>query len=452
MAASIQTRPREAPAATVAWVLSLAVHLGLASCVVGLAFRNWAREEHEAAALRQTRDREVEVDVELAAAGRGVTVSSAHAEREGETPTPTGGDLVARVDDGERGRGGDFAASLKAIHLTDRDEALRLSPDLVSRLDRDQQQRIKSSLSRASHEDRRATTRPMEATFIASGKGERQERRDVASTDPSRGAHEALDPAVVGGELGALPSYAGELSAAPASQLAVASADRSPGNARVGGTSASPGLGVHGARPGLDHRASAAAASARPDVTQGPIAVASIDKARPRDDVDSEQEVATLVRSLVHASAAGGVAGDGRGGSGGGGDTAFGGLAGSGSHGRPLGTGAGDLFDIDTTDPRLLPYFRHVHAKIEPLWANAFPRSAIVELKQGTVIVEFVIDASGAARVIWPPLRPSGIAEFDLNCAEAIRKASPFERIPASLGVRSLRIRAPFTARSPIVN
>ena len=363
---------------------------------------------------------------------------------------------MARVDDGERGRGGDATAALKAIHLTDSDRSVRLSPDLVSRLDRDQQQRIKSSLSRASREDRRATTRPMEATFIASGAGHRQERRPVAAADPSRGAHEAIAPGVVGGELGgapsSLPPYAGELSSGVASPQAPAMADGRRGAALQGGLRDSPGVGVHGMPPGADHRASAAVASARPDVTQGAIAVASMDKSRPRDDVDSEQEVSTLVRSLVHASVAGGLTGEGRGGSGGGGDTASGAASGTGSHAAPLGVGAGSLFDLDTADPRLMPYFRRIHAKVEPLWANAFPRSAIVELKQGTVILEFVIDASGAARVLWPPLRPSGIPEFDRNCADALRKASPFDPIPASLGVRSLRVKAPFTARSAIVN
>jgi allantoinase len=49
---------------------------------------------------------------------------------------------------------------------------------------------------------------------------------------------------------------------------------------------------------------------------------------------------------------------------------------------------------------------------------------------------------------------PSGIDEFDRNCADAIRKAGPFEPIPQALkdrGYTQLRIRAPFEARNPIV-
>ena len=99
-----------------------------------------------------------------------------------------------------------------------------------------------------------------------------------------------------------------------------------------------------------------------------------------------------------------------------------------------------------------MPYFRRLHAKLDPLWANAFPRSAMLELKQGTVIIDFTIDENGTAHVTWPPTRTSGIEEFDRNCADAIRKASPFDPIPASLGKHVLHIRAPFTSRSTIVD
>jgi TonB family protein len=158
------------------------------------------------------------------------------------------------------------------------------------------------------------------------------------------------------------------------------------------------------------------------------------------------------VRSLVHASVAGGLPGEGRGGTAGPApDPGAGGTQGRGSTARALGSGDGDVFDLYTSDPALLPYFRKLKAKIDPLWANAFPKSAMIELKQGMVILEFTIAADGSARVSWPPLRPSGIDEFDRNCADAIKRASPFEPIPASLGKSSLRIRAPFDARNPVV-
>jgi TonB family protein len=189
----------------------------------------------------------------------------------------------------------------------------------------------------------------------------------------------------------------------------------------------------------------------RPDVALGPVSVQAAERNRIRDDVDAEQEVATVLRALVHRSTAGGQLGEGRGGSGGGGDPGAGGDRGAGSHPQPVGDGLSDWFDINTNDPRLVPYFRRLQARIEPLWADAFPRSAILELKQGTVILEFIVAQDGSAKVTWPPLRPSGIDEFDRNCADAIRRAGPFEPIPRELGRASLRIRAPFDRTSSIV-
>jgi TonB family protein len=191
-------------------------------------------------------------------------------------------------------------------------------------------------------------------------------------------------------------------------------------------------------------------------VTESAPSIPGIWDGRPNDTVDSDQEVANTVRSLVHASVAGGLPGEGRGGS----ESpaldpgAGGGTTGRASVARPLGSGDGELVDWNTNDPMLLPYFRKIHAKVNPLWANAFPKSAMVELKQGTVILDFTIASDGTATVAWPPVRPSGIEEFDRNCADAIRRASPFDPLPQALkdlGRTSLRIRAPFVAKNPIV-
>ena len=54
----------------------------------------------------------------------------------------------------------------RAIHLEDRAEPFRYSPDALSRLDRDQVQRLRTANERASYEDRRATTHPMELIFF----------------------------------------------------------------------------------------------------------------------------------------------------------------------------------------------------------------------------------------------------------------------------------------------
>jgi TonB family protein len=357
-------------------------------------------------------------------------------------PTTLGGAAVARLDTRSIGEGGDLTVDRPAVHLSDADDRMRLSPDLLSRLDRDQVQRIRSSRERASWEDRRATTHPSELTFVLSGAGDLLERRPESRVSPSRGARIARSPSTLGGE------FVGSSSSAPELEPGAEAAASGP---RVGGPTSSPGRGVRAGSPGMDHRASADVGRARPDVEMAAVAVQAAEKGRVKDDIDAEQEVATTLRALVHASTAGGVAGTGRGGTRGGGDPGAGGAEGVGSHPAPRGDGMGDSFDIDTSDPRLVPYFRRVQARIEPLWAHAFPRSAMLDLKQGTVILEFRVSRDGGVKVYWPPLRPSGVEEFDRNCADAIRRAGPFDPIPPELGRDALHIRAPFVASSAIV-
>jgi TonB family protein len=375
--------------------------------------------------------------IDLPVVGDGIRVEQARVDPTGDPPRIGGGQTVPRLDTGADGQGGDPTSRAQALNLADRDEQLRLSPDMVSRLDRDQLQRLRVARNRQSWEDRRSTTHPTELTLIVTGPGIVLERRPDALTAPSRGDLQSPSPSVRGGEIGG-PGDEGE-------------GNRPPGGAQAGSIASEPGAGMLDARPGLDHRSSAPIASARPDVTAGPVAVPARDPARPRDDVDSDQEVATTVRSLVHASTSGGAQGEGRGGSGGGGDPGAGGGDGAGSHARPMGVGEGDVLEFWTSDPRLLPYFRMLHARIDPLWAHAFPKSALLELRQGTVILVFTVQADGRVSVQWPPARPSGVDEFDRNCADAIRRAAPLPPIPRELGVSSLTIRAPFVASNPPV-
>jgi TonB family protein len=379
------------------------------------------------------------VTIELPTVGDGVLMEDRPVDPTGETPRVSGGSTVAHLDTGKPGHGGDAHVPVPALNLADGDERMRLSPDPLSRLDRDQLQRMRVARVRESWEDRRSTTHPTELTLVVTGPGTLLERRPAAPAEPSRGALHSPSAGVRGGTLGAsAPGEAGPTS--------------SPvGGAQVGSTLGAPGVGVARSNPGLDHRESAPIASARPDVTRAPVSVPANESARPRDDVDSDQEVATTVRSLLHASTAGGAPGEGQGGAGGGGQAGAGANGGAGSHARVLGVGEGDIFDFWTTDPRLIPYFRLLHAKIDPLWVNAFPKSALLEGKQGTVILQFVVHADGHATVQWPPSRPSGVDEFDRNCADAIRRAAPFPPIPHELGVSSLTIRAPFVANNPAV-
>jgi TonB family protein len=326
-----------------------------------------------------------------------------------------------------------------ATNLSDRDDRLRRTLDPIDRLDRDQASRIKSDRERASWEDRRSSKEPMDLTFLASGDGTRAERRTPSPRDPSRGGAPRTMASVQGGVLGDRPRPPDD---GPDPRADV-------GADRDGSRESAPGMGVHDGRVGRDHRAGAHVMRARPDVVVAAVSVPAARRGRPRDDVDSDQEVATAVRSLVHTSTAGGVIADGHGGSAGGGEAGAGGLAGAGSMGRPMGPGDSEWWDLNTNDPRFLPYFRRIHSKLDPLWA--FPLEAALELRQGTVIFDVTIAPNGSATPAWPPRRPSGVPEFDRNCFEAIQRASPFDPVPPALGAGELHVRMPFDAKNYVV-
>jgi TonB family protein len=420
----------------VAVVASLAIHVALTLSP------SWAARSSVAPPISEERSpvaaESTSIALELPSVAEGLALEERPPDPVGEPPTPPSGDTVAHPDTERSGRGGEVSAKEQALNLADENERMRLSPDLLSRLDRDEIQRLRAARSRASWEDRRSTPHPAELTLVASGIGTVEERRALAATAPSRGALESPLANVLGSAVGS-----------EASDQTVADAPRSGGD-RIGSTSEAPGAGLREGRAGVDHRASAPVASARPSIARATVAVLASARALPRDDLDSEQEVAATLRSIVHASTAGGVVGDGIGGSPGPGDPGAGGSEPEGLRARVLGSADGTIYDYFTSDPRLISYFRRIHAKVDPLWSNAFPKSALLNFEQGTVILEFTVFADGRVAVRWPPLRPSGIDEFDRNCAAAIRRAAPFPPIPSALGT-SLRIRAPFVASNPIV-
>jgi TonB family protein len=418
------------------WVASVSLHaLMMGALGWAVAAHTWTRAPTPIAVAPEPSPAPDDlVGVELPSAFEGSEVEEGITVADGVPPTPSGGETIARVDTGNVGKGGG-PTSARAIHMADRDEGEIMTPDLPSRLDRDQIQRIETSRTRASWEDRRATTEPMELTFLAFGSGDTQERRPKAERDPSRGAMRARPASVIGGPRGG-----------PLPDDAAAQAGRC-GGPSAGSLSASPGVGKRSARAGQDHRLGASLATGKPDVQRAAVSIPATDKDKPRDTIDTTQEVSQMVQSIVHASATGGAPGFGIGGSEGGASPGAGGHGGAGSHPAPLGGGLGDYFDLDTSDPRLLPYFRKIRAKVNPLWS--FPKSAALDGKTGLVILEVTIAEDGTATVKWPPLRPSGIDEFDRNCADAFRKAQPFDPIPRALGIKELRIRAPFNSTSP---
>jgi TonB family protein len=335
-----------------------------------------------------------------------------------------GGEGQPRPDMDHRGRGGTDTADDPALNLADRDEEAVLSPELRSRFDRSQIQRIRSARHRASLEDWRASREPMELTFVASGHSvtDRPERRTPSDRDPSAGAGDSGAPRQRGGALGA-----GEIPAG------IGEARREPGGPIEGVDRASPGVGVRDGVTGEDHRASAKVAFARPEVQEGTPSIPAAVQGRASDTVDAEQEVALALQSIVHASNAGGAAGPGHGGQNGAGPSGSGGVAGQGSTSRAIGNGVGAGFDSNPQDRRRTDYIRRVSSKLYAATAHAFPHWAAAEGMQGISIVTFTILANGSVASVTLT-RPSGIPELDENCRQAVLHVGPLDPLPPEMG------------------
>jgi TonB family protein len=341
-----------------------------------------------------------------------------------------GGEATPRPDTGTRGRGGEDTGA-PATNLADRDDERALVSEIPSRIDRTQVQRIDAGERRASREDWRASRTPMELTFLASGRsGSRPERRQYAVHDPSSGGRQHGRASELGGALG----REAEASEPLGVKLSV-------GGAEQGVAAPSEGIGVRDGVAGKDARASAEVPLARPWVPEGTPSVPADSEGRPQDNVDSEQEVALAMQSIVRASTAGGAPGQGSGGQAGPGKAGSGGERGAQSTADALGTGHGDSVDASALDRRRTDYLRRVLSRIHPLWKDAFPKWAIAEGLGGTVVVSFVISANGSvatARVS----RSSGIPEFDENCRKAVLRGAPFDPLPAELGQKRGRCRS----------
>ncbi|HEX4447286.1 MAG TPA: hypothetical protein VH044_11140, partial [Polyangiaceae bacterium] len=266
---------------------SVAVHAVLTAGLFFLAYRSLATQEATEVASAPAAAAPVAILLDLPAVGSGTFVDEQPIDPTGDVPRITAGDEVARVDEGRSGRGGDPTVREPALNLADVDEHMRLSPDPLNRLDRDQLQRLRVARKRASWEDRRSTTHPAELTLVVSGSGHVFERRPVAALDPSRGALQSPRSSVPGAALGAAPDPGDD----------DPDTSRALGGKTRGSREAAPGQGLIDGRSGRDHRLSAPIASARPAITLGPVSVPAADRALPTDDVDGHQEVATTLRS-----------------------------------------------------------------------------------------------------------------------------------------------------------
>ncbi len=428
-----------------AWFVSILAHLvalGLGGLLVAASLGRRGQVEGQA---RPALPQDDTVEIELPTVVDGSLLVNPTPLRD---PPPVavargGGEAMPRLDTGHKGRGGDDTSPTPALNLADRDDDMLLSPEVMSRLDRSQIQRLRASSRRASREDWRASREPMELTFLAMGhdaKSTRPEHRRPAAFDPSSGGRSWGPAQREGGALGAadLPVGVGESA-------------RQVGGPVEGGEHASSGRGVRDGAPGHDSRDTARVANARPMVNEGTPSVPSNVRDRPTDNQDSEQEIATRMQSILGSSNAGGSAGVGRGGQAGAGPAGAGGTVGPGSTAHALGTGQGDGIDVDPRDRRRLDYIRQIHAKLAPYtaWRKLISVSAAVDGVQGVVVVTCTILADGTVAAATLT-RTSGVPELDENYRRAILKAAPFGPLPPELGT-TFRLALPLDMRNPAV-
>jgi TonB family protein len=350
---------------------------------------------------------------------------------------PGGGEQVARPELHRAGRGGSLESSQAALNLADSFDGLTLDRDPLNRFDRSQVQRIDTSKQRKSLDDRRATPSPTELSFLATGPGRVLERRQVSRANPSNGSLSGGEPSAVGSELGG-PGV--ERGLGP---------EAKPGGNSPGAERARDAAGIASGATSRDYRFSAAVAVARPQVPKARAAVPAPELGRPNDTIDSSQDVASAVASLIHASNAGArQRGTGPGGESGGGNPAAGGLQGAGSRSLPSGTGPGPARDSGS-DARLGAYTAALRSRLAG-WEQAFPIWAIAEGRGGIATLAFTILPDGRITEL-KVARSSGIEEFDRKLLDHVRRSAPFAPPPAILGQRSLPLLFTFDALNPAV-
>ena len=351
--------------------------------------------------------------------------------------TAIGGRHAPRPDMERAGRGGERTSAEPATNLASSIDPIALERDPETERARSQVSRLRTAWQRESRDDRRATPTPMELTFLATGGGHIQARRAYAPTDPARGI-------VSGGIASALGSRTG-------GQGASAAEDGLEPDAALGGPIAGAevkllGQGARDGRDAQDFHDSARVLFARPLVPSARAALPSEVRGRPNDTLDSSQEVASRVSSLLHASSAGGEPGPGVGGEVGGGAPGSLGTHGVGSRSSASGAGFGRDF---ADDPGFAGYSRALRGQLARLLAHAFPEWAIVAGRGGHVIFEMTLRADGkplGVRIV----RPSGVVDYDQNVLAAVRSHPTFGRLPEAFGAPA-QFRVSWDALNPVV-
>ena len=319
--------------------------------------------------------------------------------------------------------------------LAARSEGVNLSPNLMNSMQADQEHRLHTASTRVSPQDRRSTPNPGYDPWIASSDGILAFRLRFATAMPAAGATLRAHDAVPAG-------------AAPEIERASADASRATRVLRLG-AEPRPAAGIEGGT-GRNTRTAGPGATGHASIELGRASTTSdLAELRPRDNIDAEALATTLLRNSIATTIhAGPERATGIGGVGGGGAPGSGGGIGVGGRARPYGEGNGWL-SLASPDGRYLRYFQDVRRHLDPLWADAFPRSEQLRLRQGTVILRFVIEGNGHIRDV-SVLRRSGVDTFDHNVVSAIANAT-LPPIPPELGRSEIHITAPFVFRNPIV-
>jgi TonB family protein len=378
-----------------------------------------------------------------------------------------GGSTVARPDTAEPGRGGEAAASDRAVNLAAADDGIRLSEAVQTRIDRNQVRRFGADERRSSPENASLGPAPMSLLLLGMGGSDHRSTWSGALSDWPQllGVRQPSASAPVGARGPGLPSAVawtgssgagayGELSAGAAGEPWSGAAPGSEPGTPVG----DPSIQVtyvpldewRPAQPlGREAVERDRTASGEAQGHEGAESAPGDERGPARDTTKAEQEEASLRQGALLASTAGGEPGRGVGGSAGPGAPGYGGSSGPGSVSRPMGNGPGAYRGVDPADLRRRSYIRGVLARVHPLWKDAFPRRAALEGKQGTTIIGFVIQPDGsvgAASVV----RPSGVPPFDENCRRAVLRAAPFPPLPAELRP-ALSFQLPFVFENPVV-
>jgi len=105
------------------------------------------------------------------------------------------------------------------------------------------------------------------------------------------------------------------------------------------------------------------------------------------------------------------------------------------------GGGGFRLTPLNAPEIQYISYFASIKRKIELVWQ--YPYEAAVAGIQGELILDFVIARSGAVNSVTL-VRSSGSKILDDEATRSIRKAAPFDPIPAQYKIASLLIRGRF--------